>query len=103
MDFQLDYHGMGAYLRGSAELNTVLHKAARNAKGRARAIAVTEAWATGAYYRSIEVAAERGDDGRIGYVVQANDPAAAAVEFGNAHTHGSGLHILRRAAEGCLP
>jgi hypothetical protein len=100
MDFQSDYRGMGLFLRDSPELGDALHRTALDIAGRAQAIAVVEAWHTGNYFRSIGVQPEAGDDGRQGYIVEATDAAAAAIEFGNERTRGRGLHILRRAAEG---
>lgn len=95
-----NYADMGRFLRTSPELHQALNSVARDVATRARAIAVREAFDTGAYSRSIAVAAERGTDGRLGMIVEATDPAAAPIEFGNAHTRGRGQHILRRAAQG---
>jgi len=100
MELRYDYGGMGQYLRGSTDLYEAVNQVAMDVAARARAIARREAYETGAYADSIGVVAERGDDGRVGCVVQATDPKSAAMEFGNAATGGRSRHILRRAAGG---
>lgn len=85
----------GAWLRSSGDLSAAVRVEAERIADVARAIAPVR---TGRYKASIHVEAGRGWDGRVAADVIASVPYSAAVEFGNAHTHGRGQHVLRRAS-----
>lgn len=94
--YQLDYAATGEWLRSDSNLKDALHSEAERIATRARALAPVD---DGDYVAGIRVSPSRSWDGRLAADVEATAPHSAAVEFGNAHTHGRGQHVLRRAAE----
>ena len=94
MKYEWDLAATGVWMRTSPELRAVCVAAAEDIAEHARAIAPVR---EGNYIRSITVVNASGID-RVGAIVEADDPAAAPLEFGN-DSSGRGRHILRRAAE----
>lgn len=95
MDYRPNIRGTGVWLRTSGDLRDACRAAARDVAEMAEAIAPID---TGDYINSIEVVEVSGID-RVGSGVEASDPAAAPIEFGNEKTRGRSYNILTRAAE----
>jgi uncharacterized RmlC-like cupin family protein len=93
VEYEANYRETGRWLRRSDELREACEEAAGDIADIAVAIAPVR---TGAYVESIQVLYMSGTD-RVGAGVEADDEAAAPLEFGNVRMK-VGRHLLLTAA-----
>jgi hypothetical protein len=93
MDYRPDYRATGRYLKTDTRLREVCEEAAEDIAQMAELIAPIR---TGAYVESIHVLQISGTD-RVGAAVEADDEAAAPLEWGNVRMR-IGRHVLVSAA-----
>jgi hypothetical protein len=93
MDYRPDYRETGRWLRRDNRLREICEEGAQDIADMAELIAPIR---TGAYIESIHVVQISGTD-RVGAAVEADDEAAAPLEFGNKRVR-IGRHVLISAA-----
>lgn len=104
------YPGLGDWLAQSEEidLDPALDEVAAKVLANAQSLAAQHV-DTGAYAASLHVTVDRSSPSRRDRIVESDDPAAIAIEWGHvahaadgAGTHVPGQHILARAADAAI-